>query len=179
MLQSVKASEPVRHILEKYATRELPLTKATASAVEDAAPILESEPRILFPQGRSPEAAAAGLLLLLGHWDEAHTAADEVESQDGFYWHAIAHRMEPDASNAGYWFRKVGEHPIFGELRERAAEILEQYDLRDWALRAKWDPNLFIEWCEEARSKPGSEKEKAAVSLQRAEWEALFFWCAS
>jgi hypothetical protein len=116
-------------------------------------------------------------LLLVGCWDESHELSQGIESCEGSYWHAIAHRIEPDSSNAGYWFRRVGEHPTFAELHRRASEILERRHA-PWELKPAWDPFLFIKWCDEARQAPGSDKEQAALKIQRAEWDLLFEWCA-
>lgn len=169
--------EPVRGILEKYSTRVLPLTRSGTCNREDTAEIQAASPSKLLPDARAAEAAVSGLLLLAGCWDESHSVSQEIASKEGSYWHAIAHRMEPDAANAGYWFRQVGSHPIFPDLHRRASEILKQYTL-DWELKRAWDPFHFIELCEEARRAPGSELERAALEIQRAEWDLLFEWCA-
>ena len=56
-------------------------------------------------------ALAAGLLQVHDFWDASHEAAqqadDRGERATSAYWHGIAHRREPDASNAAYWFRRV------------------------------------------------------------------------
>ncbi len=139
--------------------------------------ILSSSPSVLFPGARAPEAAVSGLLLLLGCWNESHELSQDIASREGSYWHALAHRIEPDASNSAYWFRRVGEHPIFPDLHRQASEILQRRDA-PWKLKPAWDPILFIEWCDEARQASGSEKEQAALEIQRAEWDLLFEWCA-
>lgn len=114
-----------------------------------------------------PEAARAGLYLYAGCWDQAHETAQAIGDADGSYWHAIVHRQETDDGNASYWFRRVGEHPIFAALAERAAAI-------EPALGGPWDPFRFIEYCERARRHPGSEIEARALEIQRVEWELLF-----
>jgi hypothetical protein len=114
-----------------------------------------------------PQAAMAGLYLYFGCWNDAHETAQAVETREGSYWHAIVHRQEPDAGNAGYWFRQVGTHPIFPALRSRAAEI--GYDSG-----AAWSPTAFIDYCERARLQPGSDMERRAREVQRAEWQLLF-----
>lgn len=162
-------------VLQKYSARVLPLTK-TGKCPGAAADILQSSPSALFPGARAAEAAMSGLLLLAGCWDESHELSQDIASSEGSYWHAIAHRIEPNSSNAAYWFRRVGEHPIFPELHRTAAGILERRAL--WELKPAWDPFLFIEWCDEARLAPASDKEDAALKIQRAEWELLFKWCA-
>ena len=59
-------------------------------------------------------ALAAGLLQIHDFWDASHEAAQEAddlgERDFSAYWHGIAHRREPDAGNASYWFRRVGRH---------------------------------------------------------------------
>ncbi len=143
---------------------------------DDATAILEASPSTLFPGARAPEAALSGLLLLAGCWDKSHEVSQDIASSDGSYWHAIAHRIEPDSPNAAYWFRRVGTHPIFPELQRRASGILERS--APWTPQASWDPFLFIDWCDEARRAQGSDKEDAALRIQRAEWDLLFAWCA-
>ena len=99
----------------------------------------------------------------------AHETAQDIDTAEGSYWHAIVHRQEPDAGNAGYWFRQVGAHAIFPELRARAAEI-------GMPTGARWDPIAFIEYC--GRATQGSDEERIAQEVQRAEWQLLFAWCA-
>jgi hypothetical protein len=169
--------ESVRSVLEKYSGQALPLTRSGECNHDEAARIQASSPSAVLPGARAPEGALSGLLLLAGCWEDSHKVSQDIESQEGSYWHAIAHRIEPDSSNARWWFGQVGEHPIFPELHRRASEILERYRT-PWTLNRAWEPSLFIEWCDEARRTPGSEPERAALEIQRAEWELLFAWCA-
>jgi len=127
--------------------------------------------RQLFPRSRAPEAALAGLYLYFDCWTEAHEIAQDIASPEGSYWHAIVHRQEPDAGNSGYWFRQVGAHAIFPALRDAAAAI-------GLAVGPRWEPEEFIEICERARQSPGSELERQAREVQRAEWQLLFDYCA-
>jgi hypothetical protein len=116
-------------------------------------------------------ALAAGLLQILDFWDASHTAAQEAddlgERHFSAYWHGIAHRREPDAGNASYWFRRVGQHAIYPELARHAVEI-------EPALSGSWDPYRFIEYSERAARRPGSDTERRALAIQNAEWELLF-----
>jgi hypothetical protein len=125
----------------------------------------------LFPHSPSPGAALSGLYLYFGCWEEAHTLAQDIASREGSYWHALVHRQEPDAANAGYWFQRVGEHAIFPALREAALEIGIDPGPR-------WNPTAFVDICEKARQRPGSDLERQAREVQRAEWQLLFDWCA-
>jgi hypothetical protein len=123
-----------------------------------------------------PASAFAGLLLYLGDWEKAHTVAQDIETIDGSYWHALVHRQEPDAGNAAYWFRQVGNHPIFPALRDAAADILERHPAPIKS-GSSWSPQAFIDLCAAAVEQPGSESEKAAIEIQHAEWRLLFEWC--
>jgi hypothetical protein len=120
----------------------------------------------------APAIVKAGLYLYHSLWDEAHETAQDIATPEGSYWHAIVHRQEPDAGNAGYWFRQVGSHPIFPVLRDRADEIGVDFGPR-------WNPFQFIEYCERARETAGSDAERKALETQRAEWQLLFAYCNS
>ena len=139
--------------------------------------LLSTAPEQLFPQARDAKAALSGLLLMAGHWDLSHQAAQDLSSREGSYWHAIAHRIEPDSWNSGYWFRRVGRHPIFGPLHEQVAPLLIESRV-EWRLKNDWDPELFLAWCDETRNRPESEKYRTARKIQYAECELLFSWCA-
>lgn len=69
------------------------------------------------------EAIKSGLLLWNDALDESHTISQGLADQTGSYWHGIMHRREPDYPNSKYWFGRVGSHPIFPALRERALEV--------------------------------------------------------
>jgi hypothetical protein len=144
----------------------------------EPATVLRVSVKELFPEGRHPQAALAGLLLISGCWEESHSVAQDIGSAEGSYWHAIIHRMEPDFWNSGYWFRRVGPHQIFPKLYVRAAAVLEKYPNVKWRLKQQWDPCLFLEWCEEARTSPASEPAQLAREIQQAECELLLLWCA-
>jgi hypothetical protein len=108
-----------------------------------------------------PEALRAGLYLYFGCWKEAHEAAQEIPTREGSYWHAIVHRQEPDAGNAGYWFGQVGSHPIYAELGTAAG--------------GQWNPRAFIQQCERANL---PEDVRRAEQLQLLEWQLLFDFCS-
>ena len=156
----------------------LPLTKSEFQAKPDDCGLRLQDAPTLFPAAQHSEAALAGLLLRLGCWTESHTLAQDVNTPEGSYWHAIVHRMEPDAANAGYWFDRTGNHPIFPELLARTAEILKRNGPANWQLKPTWDPFLFIRWCDEARQ-AGGQAEAAALEIQDAEWQLLFGWCSA
>jgi hypothetical protein len=130
-------------------------------------------------------ALAAGLLQIHDFWDSSHEAAqaadDLGEQLFSAYWHGIAHRREPDAGNAAYWFRKVGRHHIFPTLCEAARRLLKEHE--DDRLTARlvgqggWNPMAMIDLCTEAR--PGTPQEFLARRLQRLEMHLLLDATAS
>lgn len=144
--------------LDGAGERLMPLVREPCSSEEARRQIRASGARKLFPDSCAPEAALAGLYFYFGCWTEAHETAQEVGTPEGSYWHAMVHRQEPDAGNSAYWFRQVGEHPVFFELA-RIAGV------------ARWNPLDFIRQCEH-----GSTREQ---ELQRAEWQLLFDYCAA
>ncbi|BDC50858.1 hypothetical protein F183_A31740 [Bryobacterales bacterium F-183] len=132
----------------------------------------------IFADCRYPAGALAGAYTYFSDFENAHKIAQDDHSLEGSYWHGILHRQEPDAFNAGYWFRRVPRHPIFADLAAAAAEIVTKYPSCGFRASEKWDPQAFIEFCETARRKPGSDAEQAALEIQLAEWQLLFGYCA-
>ena len=165
--------EPVATILrlDGEGQRLMPLVSTRAGNDSARALIRKAGARQLFPRSRVPEAALAGLYLYFDCWAEAHETAQDAATPEGSYWHAIVHRQEPDPGNAGYWFQQVGEHPIFPALRDAAIEI-------GLVVAPRWKPEAFLEVCGHAIASPGSELERQAREVQRAEWQLLFDYCA-
>jgi hypothetical protein len=122
---------------------------------------------------RDPDMAAcflAGLWLFHNFLDESHRISQEIETPTGSYWHGVMHRREPDASNAGYWFRRVGKHPIFEPLHQDALAFGLKMPGR------YWDPFYFIDLCEKHRGADSAE-EMLLRRAQRREWELLSEYC--
>lgn len=142
--------------------RPMPLVRAECVSSEAIPAIRQLE---------APDVVRAGLYLYLSCWDEAHSTADAVENPDGYFWHAIVHRQEPDSANSAYWFRKTGAHPIFPQLAAEAADS-------GYPCGRVWDPFAFLEFCETARMRAGSKEERQAMTVQRLEWQLLFDHCA-
>ncbi len=126
-----------------------------------------------------PQMAAAchsGLWLAHNFLDESHTLSQSIDTPTGSFWHGIMHRREPDDSNAKYWFRRVGEHPIFEPLSEFAENLIVQTsskELKKWNDRhissSGWDPFAFIDLCSKYRNSNEIEIIRVAEKIQYLE----------
>ncbi len=154
----------------------LPLVQGSPPRPRLARALAEPAWAEVFPRAARPSrlALAAGLLQVFDFWDASHEAAqqaDDLGERDvAAYWHGIAHRREPDAGNAGYWFRRVGRHPLFVPLAEAAAPLLESLDddaPTSRLLSGGWNAMAMIDLCTQA--KPGTPHEALARRLQRLE----------
>ena len=67
---------------------------------------------------------------------------------------------------------------MFPDLLVAAKPIVAQYPNSGFRASTKWDPFSFLNFCEKAREAPGSPSERAALEIQRAEWQLLFDYCA-
>ena len=163
---SLAYSSTIAGIVEKLETRD-PLPPLAPSAEWDSqltSRISDFSLEMLF-DGQSikdstmGDAVQSGLLIWNDALDASHTISQNIESRTGSYWHGIMHRREPDYSNAKYWFGRVGVHPIFPELRERALGLLqssstESDSLADYTQAIEntenWDAFRFVDWCQAA-----------------------------
>ena len=79
----------------------------TAAQLRQSA-LAESEPpAVLTPELRALWFAKTG------RWDEAHGIAQDIETPDGSWIHALLHLIEGDTGNAGYWYARAGR-PVRG-----------------------------------------------------------------
>ena len=116
---------------------------------------------------RLSPACRAGLWLYHDFLDESHTISQDDESDpDRNFWHAVMHRREPDPSNSKYWWRRVGNHPVLGQLRERAPALGYSYTT----------PEAFVDFCERVRGSDSMD-EMLARQVQLLEWQLLFDHC--
>ena len=73
----------------------------TAAQLKNSAATDREPPAALTPEQR------ALWLAKKGRWEEAHNIAQEIETPDGSWIHALLHLIEGDAGNAAYWYARA------------------------------------------------------------------------
>jgi hypothetical protein len=131
-------------------------------------------------------AVRAGLYLLYGFLDDCHRIAQSAEGdRDCDYWHALMHRREGDFGNSGYWFARVGRHPVFPALREEALTLSAEAvgkaagDFRERVrASATWQPSAFGDFVRlGVEGKAGAAAVDLARKVQLAEFGLLLAHC--
>ena len=113
------------------------------------------------------KAVKAGLLCIHDYLEESHQYSQSVQHDGrhraGDYWHHIMHRREPDYSNAKYWSRAVGHHPLLDELPDVIAPLFAQFEdsqVLDWQTplvsSGRWSLNEFVDCCAESAASGNS-----------------------
>jgi hypothetical protein len=124
------------------------------------------------------EACLAGLWLHADDLERSHRISQALHGREGSYWHGVMHRREGDYSNAKYWFRRVGAHPIHETLNARARGLARDAAEEAAFLRsqAAWDPYAFVDLCEAAcAGRTGTAD--LCRKIQQQEWHLLFDHC--
>lgn len=124
----------------------------------------------------------SALWLLYDFLDESHRLSQDIDTQTGSYWHGIMHRREPDFGNAKYWFRQVGDHPVFAPLAADASRIVNlaaesvPSSAKFLYESSKWDPMRFIDLCESSY-RGRTTCATLCREIARLEWRRLFDYC--
>jgi len=150
--------EPVRVAVQPVFDR-LPLDEAMAALVVASEPD-DALVALVADVARDPAVAArpplvAGLWLYVDALEQSHGVSQGIKDPTGSFWHGIMHRREGDFGNSHYWFHKTGSHPAMAAIPD-------------------YDPHAFID----AVAARHRESPADLQALQRAEWQALFAWCA-
>jgi len=123
------------------------------------------------------KACLSGLWLLFNYLEESHTISQSIETTTGSFWHGIMHRREGDFFNSKYWFRRVGEHPVFPNLKKLAGELASSVNphpsISFINSQAHWQPFDFVDLVEACRANR-SPHELLCKQIQQCEWELLF-----
>lgn len=128
-------------------------------------------------------ALEAGLRLIHDDLDGSHRCSQSIEgagpARTGDYWHAIMHRREPDYGNSKYWFRHVGNHPVFPHLCEEWLSLDAAPDLAPRVTAAaqsgRWNPAAFVDACESAAFGTGTAI-RTLEEMQYRELLRLLAW---
>jgi len=121
----------------------------------------------------------AGALWLHGFLDESHAIAQGISSAEGSYWHALMHRSEGDFSNSKYWYRRVGRHSIFPDLRAAALRLQASSpsaSRAQWLRSSDWDPSRFVDAIEHAAG-PEADDTGLLQAIAREEYNLLMGYC--
>jgi len=129
-------------------------------------------------------ALKAGLFCIHDYLEESHQLSQSVEHQGlhhaGDYWHHIMHRREPDYSNAKYWSRAVGYHPLHDILPNAVQPLFDESQSKtvlNWKNRLlqnnRWSLNAFVDCCAECESSQDQELNGLARKIQWTEMQLL------
>ncbi|MEE2705467.1 MAG: hypothetical protein VX988_00340 [Planctomycetota bacterium] len=121
---------------------------------------------------RMAQACHSGLWLLHNFLDESHVISQDIDTITGSFWHGIMHRREGDFSNAKYWFRRVGGHPVYESLAAAAHAFASE----SFPNESEWDPFDFVDRCEAAVRGRSADADTLG-QVARLEWNLLFDFC--
>ena len=107
----------------------------------------------------------SGLWLVAGDIHRSHTISQDLGSAEGSFLHGIMHRREGDFGNAKYWFRRVGNHPVFEII---SAQSGGHYD----------SASGFVDQCQSAVSSGDKDAVNRCIDSQWIEWQALMQFIA-
>ncbi|MEM8874756.1 MAG: hypothetical protein AAGD32_10925 [Planctomycetota bacterium] len=134
-----------------------------------------------FPAApEAANAALAGLWLWHDFLHESHQISQSIDNPTGSFWHMIMHRREGDFSNAKYWVRQTGRHPLFPSIAAKADDLVRPMlaDKRFLRLTANgWDASAFVDLVESVADTPDDPAHRVTVGLQQLEWRVLFDEC--
>lgn len=159
-------------------------------AISALRPAVRRAARHLATSQELEKCLEAGLLLLWDHPEESHEISQTMEGhgnpRTADYWHGIMHRREPDAGNATWWFRKVGRHPVLGQLGAGLLNWMRQLQatpamiaVAQGLLRSdqSLDPFRMIELSTAALRSPGGDEDNTARMVQYLEMLLLLRFC--
>ncbi len=186
--EAIQISRSVVHISDEMISED-PDGSLPELAPRDRHVRRELADRIQMQGDKSPtgNALRAGLYQIHDDLQASHEQSQEVEGEGPLrladYWHAVMHRREPDYSNAKYWFRRVGTHPVHQTLATAAADIFNRSctsECHEWQRRlgqGNWDAMAFVDLCELASRSRSEDLKRIAEKLQWLEMVLLLKCC--
>jgi hypothetical protein len=114
------------------------------------------------------DATVSGLLLWNDCEQEAHTLAQNIDTPEGSYFHAIIHRREPDIWNSDYWFKRTGAHPVFPLIYDFVKKSAPENTIKKILKTSSWEPEVFNKAVEEAQN-TGNTVDSDLIKIQHAE----------
>ena len=124
MSVQVQLSNIVTKLQERRPLQSLAPARVWDSSLDEAITSMVFHPEDL-EASKEMIALKAGLHLFNDSLNLSHSYSQQIEDDaTGCYWHGIMHRMEGDYSNANYWLRSAGSHPVKSLLNARVADWL-------------------------------------------------------
>ncbi|HEX4146043.1 MAG TPA: hypothetical protein VHY91_21255 [Pirellulales bacterium] len=146
-------------------------------------------------------ACCAAIWLRFDFLDKSHQISQSLDTPEGSFWHGVMHRREPDFANAKYWFRRAGQHELYGPLAEEARNLVGEEmaaasrrdqapgkggslvkngvlgkEVRFLNEQEIWDPLRFVDLCDLALD-ASPPLHTFCMRLQQLEWEVMFAHC--
>ncbi len=174
--------------------------RSGALALEELTPTSVVFPHALVDREMA-SACCAALWLRFDFLEESHRISQSLDTPEGSFWHAAMHRREPDFFNAKYWFRRAGQHELYGPLAEEARQLVAEEltaakasdsqigrasamlkesgyanDVRFLKEQDVWDPLQFVDLCELALD-ASPPLHTFCRRLQQLEWQLMFDHC--
>jgi len=143
--------------------------------------------------------------LAMGGLDEAHNLVtplswgsrtmyagapvqDSPAAQEASYVHALVHRHEGKHlgefgtgwSNAKFWARRTGPHPIMDDLRQEAIKLAKGNPKLTEHMQghsSEWDPSHFVTLCQDAVATGDTAAAEFCRRVAFAEWKLLVQHC--
>lgn len=126
------------------------------------------------------QAVQSGLYLWNDSLNASHELSQRITNETGSYLHGMMHRMEGDYSNANYWFRTAGSHPVANRIQNRVQSLVAGHktldkpgslmnELIQLSEQSEWDPGNFTTLVERACEAPEPTVVRSLQAVQRIE----------
>jgi hypothetical protein len=153
---SIKAGK-IKHIMDTLRSHCPELIFGNPHNQELKQTLLNTPPEELFHpekvhQRLYADAVVSGFLIWNDCENEAHSRAQNISIPEGSYLHAIIHRREPDIWNSDYWFKKVGNHPVYSLVYDFVSQNSTEEIKDKMLIGAEWDPEIFNKLVEKAQN---------------------------